>query len=298
MSDLKPCIVCGHKDFKLEITVNDHVVTKEDFELHCCSTCGFVFTANAPLETNISKYYESENYISHSDTTKKFEDKIYYLVRQIMLSRKYQLIKKLDAGKDIIDIGCGTGYFLNYMKHKHYKTFGVEVSKKVREYAKAKFQLDIRSPEDFLNGALKTKVSFISLWHVLEHLYNPERYLQVIRTLLKDDGYLIIALPNLTCFDANYYKSFWAGYDAPRHLWHFSPDTIATFAQNHGFKTIKMKRLPFDAFHNSMLSEKFRGNKLPIFKMGLIGSIATIKSWIDIRHTSSIIYVMQKETAL
>jgi 2-polyprenyl-3-methyl-5-hydroxy-6-metoxy-1,4-benzoquinol methylase len=290
----KFCIVCNSEKFSLEMNAKDFSVTKEEFAIYRCSKCRFVFTRNAPLETDIGKYYQSENYISHSDTKKGVVNKLYHLVRKIMLSRKYQLIKNLHTDKEILDIGCGTGYFLDYMKNKQYKTLGIEADKQAREYGKEKFHLEILTNEDLINGAVKTEFSIISLWHVLEHLYKPEYYMHIIHGLLKNDGYLIIALPNLNCFDARYYKSYWAGYDVPRHLWHFSPETIEIFARNNGFEIIEMKRLLFDSFYNSILSEEYRSNKLSIFSGGITGLISMVKSLFNIRNSSSIIYIMKK----
>ena len=294
MLKIESCINCGCKDFKYLLKVNDFSISKENFDLHQCTNCQFVFTQNAPSESEIAPYYKSEDYISHSDTNKGLINKIYHIVRKIMLSKKFNLIKNLPGDTNILDIGSGTGYFLDYMKQKGYSTLGIEVDENARSYGKEKFGLNILPPSDFTNGSIDQKFSFITMWHVLEHIYDPNQYMQIIHSLLQNEGYLIIALPNKSSYDAAHYKDYWAGYDVPRHLWHFTPNTLEQFANKNGFKLVKMHRLPFDAYYVSLLSEKYKGNALGLIKGGLIGFISMLKSWVNVKNTSSVIYVLEK----
>lgn len=288
------CVVCNGEEFEAKMHLTDHSITKEKFDLYNCLKCGFVFTENAPSEVNAGQYYKSEEYISHSDTNKGIVAKLYHFVRKIMLGRKYRLINSLTDDKCILDVGCGTGYFLDYMKQKEYQTLGVEVDEDAREYGKNKFQLEILPPKEL--SSIKEKFGVITLWHVLEHLYSPNEYLNTLKSLLKDENaYLVIALPNYQSFDGAHYKTFWAGYDVPRHLWHFSPKTLEMLAQKNGLEVVKMKRLPFDSFYNSMLSEKYKGSKFSVLKGGMIGGVALLQSLFNIRKSSSIIYVLKKQ---
>ncbi len=287
------CRICEAPNFALLMPIKDYSISQEDFELHRCSNCGFVWTASPPSEAMIGAYYHSEDYISHSDIDTGLKNKLYHWARKMMLGRKYRLIASLHTDKAILDVGCGTGYFLNHMKNKGYATLGVEADQGARTYGAEKFQLQVLPPQELLNGAIKQKFGIISLWHVLEHLYSPQNYLQSIRDLLKDDGYLIVALPNLKCFDAQYYKAFWAGYDVPRHLWHFSPKTFTVFARKNGFKIIKMRRLMFDPFYNAILSEEHKSSKLSLVKGMAMGLISAVKGLFNIRCASSLVYVLK-----
>lgn len=291
----KNCIICNGTSLNKEMTVHDFVVSKEYFDLYRCQSCKFLFTQNTPLEDNIGPYYQSEDYISHSDTTKGFINKVYHVVRDIMLGKKFKLIDKLSTTKNILDIGCGTGYFLNFMKGKQYTTLGVEPDPNAREHGKKNFGLNIQSNEALLNGEIKEQFNTISMWHVLEHVFQPDLYLKKIHQLLDDKGHLIVAVPNHQCYDAAYYKEHWAGYDVPIHLWHFSPDTMTRLANKNGFEIISMKRLIFDPFYIAMLSEKAQGSSFAFIKGVFVGLIATIKSFVDVKKSSSIIYVMKKK---
>ena len=247
----------------------DHLLSSEEFELWKCKSCGFIFTQHVPPPDEIGKYYRSQDYVSHSDTRQGLMNKVYHMARNIMLGRKFRMIDQVAQGKKMLDIGTGTAYFPAYMKGKGYRVAGVEIDNKAREFAKKEFGLTVYSPEQFLDNHINEKFDVITLWHVLEHLDDFNLYLKKMLEHLEEEGTLVIALPNCTSLDARFYKEFWAGYDVPRHLWHFTPSSFKMLAEKHGLVISKMKRLPLDPFYNSMLSEKYRGNKLYMFA-GLI----------------------------
>ncbi|MFO7844544.1 MAG: class I SAM-dependent methyltransferase [Bacteroidales bacterium] len=288
------CPLCNSSDIKPNIKLEDYSISKEPFEIWQCTSCNFLFTQNIPDEESIGPYYASEEYISHSDTKKGLVNRLYHIARKIMLGEKYRIIKKISSGKTLLDIGCGTGYFLNYMKDKGYQTLGVEVSDQARNFGKQHFGLNILHPEKLLNGEINQKFKVVSLWHVLEHLYQPELYLQKIAEILDADGVLILALPNPKSYDAKFYQKFWAGYDVPRHIWHFTPQTIAKLTSAH-FTITKLKRLPFDSFYNSLLSEKYRDKNFQFLRGIFIGFIAYLNSLIHVKKSSSVIYILKKK---
>lgn len=295
-ANYQKCPLCQSEKINSSISLSDYSISKQDFEIWQCANCNFLFTQNIPSEESAGSYYASDEYISHSDTQKGMVNRLYHLARKIMLNKKYRLIKKISSGKTILDIGCGTGYFLNYMKSKNYSTLGIEVNENARAFGQQNFGLNILSPNHLLNDKMNDRFKIITLWHVLEHLYNPDIYIQKIKYLLENDGVLILALPNPDSFDASYYKKYWAGYDVPRHLWHFTPKTINQFVQEN-FSVTKLKRLPFDAFYNSILSEKYQNNKLGFIRGIIIGLISYTLSLFDIKKSSSVIYVLKKKNS-
>jgi 2-polyprenyl-3-methyl-5-hydroxy-6-metoxy-1,4-benzoquinol methylase len=289
------CPVCGYHQFKMEFQVIDYFVTKEEFCIQSCIKCGMHLTADVPADSEISAYYKSEDYISHSDTRKGLVNRAYHIVRDYMLARKYTSIRR-STGKNkgtILDIGAGTGYFLHYMKKKNWEVYGTEKSVEAREFAKKHRNLDIL-PEDALFSLPTASFDAITLWHVMEHLPNIRQYWQIISKLLKPDGILIIALPNSGSWDAKHYGSYWAAWDVPRHLWHFTPKHIEKSGDKEGFRLIHSQRMPFDAFYISIMSEKYKKSAFPILKGIFFGKISWLSSLFNKNRCSSLMYIFRK----
>jgi 2-polyprenyl-3-methyl-5-hydroxy-6-metoxy-1,4-benzoquinol methylase len=296
MNNSEPaCLVCKSNDFENFITCTDYFVSKGQFSLLRCNHCGFVFTGKAPDLEKMGSYYKSDSYISHSDTQKGLVNKLYHKVRNIMLDRKRKLINRETFGKDLLDIGCGTGYFPKFMKDKGFRVTGIELDEGARNFARENFGIEVFHPEEMLNTAINEKFDVITLWHVLEHLHDPDRYLQWITKALKEEGILIIALPNNDSYDAKVYQKYWAAYDVPRHLWHFTPATFKKYLSGKGFSLGKIKRLPFDAYYNSLMSAKYAGKFSPLVHGFFVGWLSNLFSFFSAEKTSSVIYILKKQ---
>lgn len=292
------CCLCHHQKLSLFLTCQDYSISNERFDLYQCENCGFIFTQDVPDEESIGKYYQFENYISHSDTQKGLIYKLYHLSRTWMLSRKRRAITKFvnPEEKSLLDIGSGTGYFLNHMKNHHWQVQGIEKDEGARVFSKKNFNLDVHTPEALFKFN-KNKFTVITLWHVLEHVHTLDAYLNQIHEILMDDGLLILALPNYASYDAVHYKKFWAAYDVPRHLWHFSPVSLKQLCQRYQFKILKKIRMPLDAIYVAILSEKYKGNKLSLISGFWVGAISFIISLFNVNRCSSIIYILNKRHA-
>jgi len=291
----KNCPLCGSENISACIKAKDHLVTGEIFNIFTCHTCGFIFTQGVPAADEIGRYYRSTDYISHSDTRKGLMNKLYHLGRTIMLKKKHGMVRKIARGRKLLDIGCGTGYFPAWMKQKGYKVAGVETDVKARAFAQQEFGIPVYSPEEFLKYEIDGKFDVITLWHVLEHLDDFNLYIERMLEHLIPGGSLMIALPNCNAYDARHYREFWAGYDVPRHLWHFTPSTFQILAEKHGLKIMKMKRLPLDPFYNAMLSEKYKGNKFYVISGVVIGKLSYLESLFNIKKSSSVVYFLDRK---
>jgi SAM-dependent methyltransferase len=286
------CPLCKSLNTGEYLKAKDHLLTGEEFPLHICYACGFIYTQDTPPADEIGRYYKSQDYISHSNTRKGLMNRVYHISRTFMLKKKHCMVKKVAKGKRLLDIGTGTGYFPGFMKKKGFQVTGVEVDPDARDFAENEFGIKVHSPEDFLAGKVPGKFDVITLWHVLEHLDNFDLYIESMLKHLEPGGTLVIALPNCSSYDARHYRETWAGYDVPRHLWHFTPLTVRFLAGNHGLELKKMKRLPLDPFYNAMLSEKYRGNKLFMFSGMVLGMIAYVESLFNIEKSSSVVYFL------
>ena len=292
------CPVCTSYEIRQRLICTDHFKSKENFPVFTCSVCGFSFTQEHPAEDAIGNYYESEEYISHSDTSRGLVNKIYRFVRSTMLKRKRKIIRKatgLSTGS-ILDIGTGTGHFVAEMKRAGWVVSGVEINEKARNSAKERFGVDIIPPSE-INSLESGRFDCITMWHVLEHFSDLKSYINQIRRLLRSSGTCVIALPNIDSFDAQYYGPFWAAFDVPRHLWHFNPDTFGFLFEGHGFRIKSVKPLPLDVFYISILSEKYRGRSMPFLKGLVTGTFFAIKALFNKRKSSSLIYILIKQSA-
>ena len=289
------CPLCGSKETGLYIQTNDFFLTGEPFSLFRCSACGFIFTQDHPDESSIGRYYSSDEYLSHNDTAKGISGRLYRFTRSIMLRRKRRMVEQMTGTEKgtLLDIGSGTGHFLGEMKRAGWEVKGIEINEKARQYSVSEQNVDVIDPG--LVSFLPTgSFDCISLWHVLEHFHDPDSYVNEILRLLKPGGVCIIALPNSDSFDSGYYRKFWAAWDVPRHLWHFTPAVFGFFAQKNGFRIKAIRSLPMDVFYISMLSEKYKKSFL-YFPAGIIkGAYFSILSVFRKNKSSSLVYFLKK----
>ena len=248
------------------------------------------------MEAEIGKYYETPDYISHTDTRKGAMNTIYHYVRSYMLGRKARLVAREAHRKRgrLLDIGTGTGYFADTMARRGWKVEAVEKSPQARAFAKEHFDLDVK-PESALQEFAPGSFDVITLWHVMEHLEHLNETWEMLRELLTEKGMLIVAVPNCSSYDAGRYGEYWAAYDVPRHLWHFTPVTIQQLASRHGFIMAARHPMPFDAFYVSMLSEKHRGSSCSFLKGMYAGTLAWFSTLGRKERSSSMIYVFRKK---
>ena len=271
------------------LQTRDFLVTQENFELVYDSKTDMLITK--PVPKDLSKYYDPNNYISHSDDGNSLLEKIYQLVKKYTLNKKIQLINHYsNQEKKILDIGCGTGEFLIHAKNKNWKTVGVEVNDQARQKASNKKIDTFRSLDNLDNQ----KFDVITLWHVLEHLPNLEDQILKIKSLLEKNGTLIIAVPNYKSYDAKYYKQYWAAYDTPRHLWHFSQKAIKTIFAEENLIVKDTLPMYFDSYYVSLLSEKYKNGSSNYIKAFYRGFVSNLKAKSTTEY-SSLIYVLKKE---
>ncbi|HEX8357172.1 MAG TPA: class I SAM-dependent methyltransferase, partial [Segetibacter sp.] len=249
------CVCCGSAAISKVFTCKDHTVSKELFEIWKCGNCTFRFTQNVSDAATIGGYYQSPNYVSHSDTKTGFINRLYHRVRNHTLHTKLQLLQKLTGQQQgtLLDVGAGTGAFANTMEKAGWTVTGLEPDETARANALKNYQLHLQDSES-LFGLDWNSYDAITLWHVLEHVHDLHGYLEKFHQLLKPEGRLFIAVPNHCSYDASVYESCWAAYDVPRHLHHFSPKSMEMFLEKKGFYLEVMKPMWFDSFYVSMLS--------------------------------------------
>jgi 2-polyprenyl-3-methyl-5-hydroxy-6-metoxy-1,4-benzoquinol methylase len=289
------CPICSSNNIQEQLSAKDYTVSQNIFSIWHCNACTARFTQDVPGQDDIGAYYVSENYISHSDTKKGIINSLYHMVRKRTLGAKRRLvINETGITKGaILDIGCGTGAFLNTMKEADWNITGLEPDTVARAKAAELYALHPQEPGKLFD---LTPASFnaITMWHVLEHVHELHAYIKQIEKLLAPGGKAFIAVPNYTSKDAAIYAAYWAAYDVPRHLYHFSPQSMETLLAQHGLKLAAVKPMWFDSFYVSMLSEQYKNGKGNIIKAVFNGFISNLKAWGNTRKCSSVIYVISK----
>lgn len=274
------------------LKVKDHSVSGEIFQLIKNETYGFLETHPQPSEEKLSEYYKTEDYISHTDAKRNLLERVYHIVRSISLKRKLKLINSFQSeGKKLLDIGCGTGDFLEIAQKNNWSISGIEPNAQARDIANKKTKNLVFETKQLLNFE-KHSFDVITLWHVLEHLPKLEDHVAVFKKLLKENGTLIIAVPNHKSYDAKYYKNFWAAFDVPRHLWHFNKTSISILFGTKNMIVVNTLPMKFDAYYVSLLSEKYKSgfmNPIKAFSIGLRSNIKAKRSG----ESSSLVYVIK-----
>jgi 2-polyprenyl-3-methyl-5-hydroxy-6-metoxy-1,4-benzoquinol methylase len=293
MTEINNCPICGTTDLQIKIQTQDFSVTGELFNIVECDHCELLITSPRPANQDLNRYYQSEHYVSHTSKATNLTNRLYLLVRSFTLKNKLSLVNKNCIRGALLDYGCGTGDFLNILSEDDWTVFGIEPSLQAREIALSNNPNIFESIEDLPNE----KFNAITLWHVLEHVSEPNFLLKQLQERLYNNGRIFIAVPNFNSHDAKHYEKHWAGLDVPRHLWHFSTKAMENLLQNNGLKIASIKPMYFDAPYVSMLSEKYKANNkanLTTFIKGASNGVwSNIKAFFSNQY-SSLIYIVKK----
>ncbi len=297
MMTINFCPVCEESQFLPLTSCIDNTVSHETFKIIKCTHCDFTLTSPRPDDSKLGDYYLSDNYISHSNKATTLLDRIYLLARRFTLQWKVNLVLKYYSNHtkiSILDYGCGTGEFLKSCKDAGFTISGVEPSETARAKSSETNQTKIQESIESLEGQ---KFNIITMWHVLEHVPNFEEVIQKLKSKIADDGILLIAVPNYKSFDGQYYKNHWAGFDVPRHLWHFSSGTMKKVLNKNKLSLIDIRGMKLDSYYVSLLSEKYK-SKNKTTMIGYINAVINgMKSNWKARKTgeySSLIYIIKK----
>ncbi len=289
------CPACGSSSINPVLTAKDYTVSGQNFAIWRCDNCSLRFTQDAPDANKIGDYYKSENYISHSNISKGIINRLYQVIRKKTLRQKRKLIFKLTHKKsgELLDVGSGTGAFVNEMKENGWRVVGLEPDPGARRIAQEVFNCELKNVHELFRLPANS-FDVITLWHVLEHVHDLQNYLRHLKNLLRQDGRLIIAVPNYTSYDASVYKEYWAAYDVPRHLYHFSPLSMNLLIEKNEMKVIDYKPMWFDSFYVSLLSAKYKNQRPKWLGATWVGFLSNLKAASDVRKCSSVIYIIEK----
>lgn len=290
MKELNACPICESKEFGKSLEVKDYSTSQEEFTICECKNCSFLFTNPIP-EEDIGRYYDNPNYISHTNSSAGLFGSAYQFFRNRALKLKLDWIRPHINKGLLVDYGSGTGEFLNYCNTQGWVTKGFEISKPAREMSIANYGLDIEDPKEF--GDLKNEsVDVITMWHVLEHLPDLRKSIELLVSKLKKQGLLVLALPNPESWDAELYGKYWAAWDVPIHFYHFKKKDIKRLAKMYGLDMIQINKMPFDSYYVSLLSEEYKTGSKNWLRAAFNGWKSNRKAGKD--NSSSLTYILKK----
>lgn len=293
-----PCPICNKSDIDNLLHTKDYSLTRESFDIIECANCSLKYTFPIPPADQIAPYYNFPDYISHTDTKTGWMNQLYHAVRKRTLDQKSSWVQSLFTGYKgkLLEIGAGTGAFANAMHEKNWEITALEPDASSRQKALENYNLHLLATDTLYQIEENTQ-DVICLWHVLEHVHDLKGYFKTFTKILKPNGRLIIAVPNYTSFDAHYYKKYWAAYDVPRHLYHFSPASMRILLKQFDLQLVQTKPMWFDSFYVSLLSEKYKKTGFwGIIRAGFIACISNIKAINNPEKASSIIYEIKKKS--
>lgn len=293
---LPTCPSCFSGHIHFAFTVKDHSVSGELFEIWECADCSLRFTQHIPEKEKIGAYYQSTEYISHREDAPGLINRLYRAVRKRTLRSKRKLVERMTGGsRKLLDIGAGTGAFAAEMRNNEWEVTALEPDPGARKTAEERYGLLLR-PADDLYSLPSSSFNAITLWHVLEHVHDLHQYMEAMQHALAPGGVILAAVPNYTSRDAEIYRTFWAAYDVPRHLYHFSPASMKKLAEKHGFRLREIKPMWFDSFYVSLLSSKYKTGKTSYFSSFFNGLRSNINAMGRPKRCSSVIYVLERNT--
>ena len=270
------------------IEVVDHFLTNETFTIQKTAIKGLLKTHPAPSKNKIQRYYSSDKYISHNSNRPGAFFFIYRFIRRVNFWLKYRLMSKKELFSKTLDFGSGDQYFMQQLQLRNYHVFGIDPLKP--NMSKQVF-------DSIFNESLENKkFSCITAWHSLEHVHELENTIARFHKILDYNGTVIVAVPNYRSFDARFYKSFWAAYDVPRHLWHFDKQSIKKVFSNNGFSFIKSAPLLFDSYYASLMSEKYKKSSFRIFNSIVVGTASNISAFFTKEYSSNIFVFKKSKT--
>lgn len=248
------CHLCGSKKSKLLLKNHDRFNNDKsiNFSIIRCPNCNLTYLNPRPTPKSIGYYYKSDyepyniNRIDFYQQLQANLMKSYFSqkptfwdnIKSLIYKNIYSPLPKNNIGK-VLDVGCGNGLYLSQLQENGWDVYGVDMSPEAVRFANNKFGLK-NVKQGILENIKYPSNTFdvITMHHVLEHLYNPQKVLQKINKSLKKDGLLVISTPNVDSINLNLFKKYWFPLETPRHLNLFNKDTIQKLADKTGFKIV------------------------------------------------------------
>lgn len=216
------CYLCRNNNSKILYRIKSYSIQE-------CLNCNFVYTTPVPSDKKRNNYYKQFDYVSPAIAEK--------VIRKDA-RRSLNIIDRLINKKNLlIDIGCGRGYFLDEASKRGWSCFGIDFSPKAISFGKDILKLDLEQA-DIYSFTTNKKFDVVILNQVIEHVYTPHRLLEKCYSILREQGIIYIATPNIESISARVLKNRFDHFIPPEHLGYFSRQTLTNLLEEIGFKVI------------------------------------------------------------
>ncbi|MCH8299756.1 MAG: class I SAM-dependent methyltransferase [Candidatus Marinimicrobia bacterium] len=258
------CAICGTEEHEHYLTSSDRLSSDENdnYNIVKCDNCGFLYTNPRPVNQSdyLAPFIEGGDAFNVLADPKSISDWIFKIFHPASVRWKRKTIYELPTIGRLLDFGCRTGDFLFEMKRAKWDVVGIEADELGKDFAISHYGLNVVSSlEEIIEQDEKFDV--ITMWHTLDKVPDLNSTLSSLKSILNENGFLLIALPNIKSFDARKYRGDWIGLDLPRHLYHFDQDHLVKLAQKNGFEVVKQKNISWDTLHNVFMSALRRAGK-------------------------------------
>lgn len=243
-----PCNLCGSTNKEYVGSRDEHRYgLASGFRLVRCTECNLVYLDPRPAPDEMPAYYPPE-----------YQEAMREVARDVRKSRigriAIQMIRRnrvapLPAPGRVLDVGCASGDYLLALRREGWDVHGIEIDDGAAEYAREKLGLPVRTgrAEEALSGFPDDHFEAVTMWHVLEHLYDPAQALREVHRILKPGGTLLLELPNLKSWSAYLFGRQWFPLEIPRHLFHYTPESLTALLTKTGFQVRRLTSVPAPA---------------------------------------------------
>jgi len=257
-----PCGYCQKKASRILYDTQD--IYEDKYLVNQCTHCQAIFLSPRPTNEQLSRAYD-ESYYGEQDH--KFSPTVEKILDFFRSQRANIVTRYVLPPAKVLDIGCGNGRFLQYVRSKgKYQIYGVELPGKAADRAAAIEGIQLKKGTLEYDDFETETFDVITLFHVFEHLAEPVKTLEIIQKILKTDGKLIMSFPNIDSFQSNVFKGKWLHLDPPRHLFFFKPKDFVKEMQQYGFELVSetyfsTEQNPF-GMQQSILNKLFKKREL------------------------------------
>lgn len=238
------CLVCGHSGFRSLFTATDRLyqTTQRQFQVVACQSCGLIRLAPQPDPRELPLYYPAHYWFAPDTTLAARLEESY---RRVVLRDHVRFVTRAlaESGETgpVVDVGCGGGLFPRMLRERGIPALGLDASPDAAAVAWKTNGVPVTCGDLARAPLAPGACAAITMFHVLEHLYDPRTYLQSARDLLKPNGRLIVQVPNAACWQFRLLGSRWNGVDVPRHLIDFRARDLEKLLAGSGFEVVRRK---------------------------------------------------------